>query len=191
MSSKVLLHKYFTYTAILFKIKFISGMKNRFTTLDIISCIEELKPVLSDLRVNNVYDCNSRTYLIKLQKPDKKYNLLIESGIRFHTTTFDWPKSSIPNGFSMKLRKHIRGKRLSSIDQLGGDRILILSFGEGEQFTYRLIVELYDKGNMILTDFYFNILHLLRFFSDEDDDVNIRTGEKYPIDFFQKLFINW
>ena len=35
---------------------------------------------------------------------------------------------------------------------------------------------------MILTDHEFQILHLLRFFSPEDEDVNLRTGEIYPIE---------
>ena len=35
---------------------------------------------------------------------------------------------------------------------------------------------------MILTDHEFKILHLLRFFSPEDEDVKIRTGEIYPIE---------
>ena len=39
-----------------------------------------------------------------LQKPEKKTMLLFESGARIHTTEFEWPKSSAPSGFSMKLR---------------------------------------------------------------------------------------
>ena len=34
--------------------------------------------------------------------------LLLESGIRFHTTQFVWPKSDSPSNFCIKLRKHIR-----------------------------------------------------------------------------------
>ena len=65
-----------------------------------------------------VYDIDNKTYLIKLQQPDKKVVLLIESGTRLHTTEFDWPKNPAPSGFSMKLRKHINNKRLESIKQV-------------------------------------------------------------------------
>ena len=51
-----------------------------------------------------VYDIDNKTYLIKLQQPDKKTVLLIESGTRLHTTEFEWPKNPAPSGFSMKLR---------------------------------------------------------------------------------------
>ncbi len=70
--------------------------------------------------------------------------LLIESAIRIHTTEFDWPKGLIPSGFAMKLRKHLKSRRLESIEQLGIDRIVDLQFGSGEA-AYHLIVELYDK----------------------------------------------
>lgn len=29
--------------------------------------------------------------------------LLVESGIRIHTTDYAWPKSNMPSGFSMKV----------------------------------------------------------------------------------------
>jgi predicted ribosome quality control (RQC) complex YloA/Tae2 family protein len=45
--------------------------------------------------------------------------LLLESGIRFHTTRFERDKADMPSGFSMKLRKHVRAKRLEDISQVG------------------------------------------------------------------------
>lgn len=33
--------------------------------------------------------------------------LLIESGIRVHTTTYDWPKNNNPSGFAMKVRARV------------------------------------------------------------------------------------
>ena len=117
-------------------------MKNRFTTLDIAASVSELRDLLLNLRVNNCYDCSNKIYLLKFQKPDVKHTLLIESGIRLHTTNFDWPKGSVPNGFSMKLRKHIRGKRLIDLKQLGTDRVVLMTFGEDE-FAFHLIIELY------------------------------------------------
>lgn len=42
-------------------------MKNRYTTLDVVAAVHDLKQYIG-MRVNNVYDVNSKTYLIKLQK---------------------------------------------------------------------------------------------------------------------------
>lgn len=55
------------------------------------------------MRVVQVYDIDARTYLLKLQKPDNKCVLLLESGSRIHTTDYEWPKSPAPSGFSMKV----------------------------------------------------------------------------------------
>ncbi|XP_073465416.1 ribosome quality control complex subunit NEMF-like isoform X2 [Aquarana catesbeiana] len=58
---------------------------------------------LLGMRVYNVYDVDNKTYLIRLQKPDSKAVVLVESGIRIHTTEFKWPKNMMPSGFAMKV----------------------------------------------------------------------------------------
>ena len=48
-----------------------------------------------------------------------------------------------------KLRKHIRSRRLESIEQLGMDRIVDMQFGSGEA-AYHVILELYDRVSVLL-----------------------------------------
>ncbi|XP_069806622.1 ribosome quality control complex subunit NEMF [Dendropsophus ebraccatus] len=156
-------------------------MKSRFNTIDIRAVISELSDSLLGMRVSNVYDVDTKTYLIRLQKPDAKAVLLVESGIRIHTTEFEWPKNMMPSGFAMKCRKHLRSRRLVSIKQLGVDRIVDFQFGSDEA-AYHLIVELYDRGNIVLTDYQYLILNILRFRTDEADDVKFAVREHYPVD---------
>ena len=40
------------------------------------------------MRVNKVYDVDKKTYIIKLQRPEDKRVLIIESGARIHSTRF-------------------------------------------------------------------------------------------------------
>ncbi|KFR05846.1 Nuclear export mediator factor Nemf, partial [Nipponia nippon] len=136
---------------------------------------------LLGMRVNNVYDVDNKTYLIRLQKPDCKATLLLESGIRIHTTEFEWPKNMMPSSFAMKCRKHLKTRRLVSVKQLGIDRIVDFQFGSDEA-AYHLIVELYDRGNIVLTDHEYVILNILRFRTDEADDVRFAVRERYPVD---------
>ncbi|XP_060789872.1 ribosome quality control complex subunit NEMF-like isoform X2 [Neoarius graeffei] len=133
------------------------------------------------MRVYNVYDIDNKTYLIRLQKPESKAVLLIESGIRIHSTDFEWPKNIMPSGFAMKCRKHLKSRRLVYIKQLGVDRIVDFQFGSDEA-AYHLIVELYDRGNIVLTDHEYTILNLLRFRTAEAEDVKIAVRERYPIE---------
>lgn len=59
------------------------------------------------------------------------------------------------------MRKHLKNKRLESLTQIGVDRIIDLKFGSNEA-AYHIILELYDRGNVILTDYEMTILYLLR-----------------------------
>jgi len=38
------------------------------------------------MRVNKIYDVDKKTYIIKLQKPEEKRVLIVESGARIHST---------------------------------------------------------------------------------------------------------
>lgn len=156
-------------------------MKSRFSTVDLRAVLAELNASLLGMRVNNVYDVDNKTYLIRLQKPDFKATLLLESGIRIHTTEFEWPKNMMPSSFAMKCRKHLKSRRLVSAKQLGVDRIVDFQFGSDEA-AYHLIIELYDRGNIVLTDYEYLILNILRFRTDEADDVRFAVRERYPID---------
>ncbi|NWV52359.1 NEMF factor, partial [Daphoenositta chrysoptera] len=156
-------------------------MKSRFSTVDVRAVLAELRQSLLGMRVNNVYDVDNKTYLIRLQKPDCKATLLLESGIRIHMTEFEWPKNMMPSSFAMKCRKHLKTRRLVSVGQLGIDRIVDLQFGSDEA-AYHLIVELYDRGNIVLTDHEYLILNILRFRTDEADDVRFAVRERYPVD---------
>lgn len=141
--------------------------------------VTELQRLIG-MRVNQVYDIDNKTYVIRLQRSEEKSVLLLESGNRFHTTQFEWPKNVAPSGFTMKLRKHLKNKRLEKLSQLGIDRIVDLQFGSGEA-AYHVILELYDRGNIVLTDYEWTILNVLRPHV-EGDKIRFAVKEKYPSD---------
>lgn len=133
------------------------------------------------MRVNQIYDIDNKTYLFRLHGGGsaEKVTLLIESGSRLHTTEFEWPKNVAPSGFSMKLRKHLKNKRLEHVAQVGADRIVDFQFGTGDA-AYHVLLELYDRGNVVLTDYEQTILYILRPHT-EADSVRFAVREKYPI----------
>lgn len=133
-------------------------------------------------RVNQIYDVDNKTYLFRMQGTGavEKVTLLIESGTRFHTTRFEWPKNMAPSGFSMKLRKHLKNKRLEKVQQMGSDRIVDFQFGTGDA-AYHVILELYDRGNVILTDYELTTLYILRPHT-EGENLRFAMREKYPVE---------
>lgn len=156
-------------------------MKSRFSTVDILAMVSELRETIVGMRVVQVYDVDNKTYLFKLNRHEEKAVLLMESGIRLHKTDYAWPKNMNPSGFSMKLRKHLKNKRIERIVQLGVDRIIDVQFGINEA-AYHVILELYDKGNIVLTDCDYVILNILRpRTTGTDDDVKFIVREKYPV----------
>ncbi|KAJ3271438.1 vacuolar membrane-associated protein iml1 [Terramyces sp. JEL0728] len=135
---------------------------------------------LSDPIIIDIYDINSRTLLLKFQKPDRKEMLLLESGVRIHTTNYVRNKEQTPSGFNMKLRKHLRSKRLNSFSQLGHDRRIDMEFGEKE-YSFHLIIEFFAAGNIILTDHEYRILSVLRNVDFKDQD-SIQVGNVYSLE---------
>ncbi|KAE9413439.1 hypothetical protein Angca_003740, partial [Angiostrongylus cantonensis] len=154
-------------------------MKSRFTTIDVSPAVNALK-ILGGARIINVYDINHKTYIMKLSSAKEKFLLLFESGIRIHRAYHDYQKSSFPSNFSVKLRKHLNNRRIFKVSQLGMDRIVDMQVDEGER-CFHVIVELYDRGNIVLTDSSYTILNILRPRSEKDTDVRLVVKERYPL----------
>ncbi|KAI8988444.1 fibronectin-binding protein A N-terminus-domain-containing protein [Mycotypha africana] len=131
-------------------------MKQRFNALDVRATVKNLKERLIGIRLQNVYDVNSKTFLFKFAKPDDKELVL--------------------------LRKHLRTRRVTNVRQLGVDRIVDFEFAGGEMgIGYHIICEFYASGNIILTDHEYRILALLRAVQPSEE-LKIAVGEIYNIE---------
>jgi hypothetical protein len=66
--------------------------------------VRDIQTKLVGLRVANVYDLTTKTYLLKLAKPDSKVFLVLESGVRIHSTGFSRETKDVPSVFTLKVR---------------------------------------------------------------------------------------
>ncbi|CAA0824105.1 zinc knuckle (CCHC-type) family protein [Striga hermonthica] len=163
-------------------------VKVRMNTADVAAEVKCLRRLIG-MRCSNVYDLSPKTYVFKLMSSSgvtesgesEKVLLLMESGVRLHTTEYMRDKSITPSGFTLKLRKHIRTRRLEDVRQLGYDRIILFQFGQGVNAHY-VILELYAQGNVILTDSEFTVLTLLRSHRDDDKGIAIMSRHRYPVE---------
>jgi predicted ribosome quality control (RQC) complex YloA/Tae2 family protein len=138
-------------------------MKDRFNIQDTYAIIKELQH-FNSYRVNNIYDIDNKTFLIKFDDFENKRKcfIIIKSGqFLYHIYNPPQERRKIPSSFCMKLRKHIKNKRLQSIDMLKCDRVIQLTFGSDEH-QFKLIIELFSVGNIILCDKENNMMSLLR-----------------------------
>ncbi|TKA30359.1 hypothetical protein B0A50_02586 [Salinomyces thailandicus] len=153
-------------------------MKQRFSSLDVRVIAHELSAALVSLRLANIYDLSSRIFLLKFAKPDHREQLLIDSGFRCHLTTFARSTAAAPSAFVARLRKFLRTRRVTKVEQVGTDRVLEIQFSEGQ---YRLFLEFYAGGNIVLTDADLTILGLLRNVSEGAEHEQYRLGLKYDL----------
>jgi predicted ribosome quality control (RQC) complex YloA/Tae2 family protein len=154
--------------------------KGKLNMLDVRAIIKELRHKLIGLRLANLYNLNNKTYLLKFsghivginehKETDAiKQQLIIESGVRIHTTAYSREHDKLPSNFAVKLRKHIRLLRLENIQQLGVDRVIDLQFGHDSK-AYHILLELYAQGNVILTNHLYEIIMVLRVHNYEDSN---------------------
>jgi predicted ribosome quality control (RQC) complex YloA/Tae2 family protein len=99
----------------------------------------ELQPLVGRF-FDKFYELRDGVFRLKFGRE----NIIIELGVRLHLTKYIEEAPAASN-FTMKLRKELKGKKLSAISQSGKDRILIFDF-EGTQ----VIAEMFGEGNLVL-----------------------------------------
>ncbi|KAF4335836.1 RNA-binding ous to eukaryotic snRNP [Fusarium beomiforme] len=154
-------------------------MKQRFSSLDVKIIAHELQERLVTLRLSNVYDLSSKILLLKFAKPDNKKQLVIDTGFRCHLTKFARTTAAAPSAFVARLRKFLKTRRLTSVRQVGTDRVLEFEFSDGQ---YRLFLEFFASGNIILTDADLKILALARTVSEGEGQEPQRVGLQYSLE---------
>ena len=127
---------------------------------DVRAEVAELSALLP-LWIGKIYQYDTASFGFRLNGEEKARHLLfVEKGVRAHLTAELPPAPKNPSGFSMYLRKYIEGGKVLSIEQKGIERVIIISIGKGPQ-EYKLIIELFDEGNLIFTDKDFKIINAL------------------------------
>ncbi|TVY33891.1 Ribosome quality control complex subunit, partial [Lachnellula occidentalis] len=154
-------------------------MKQRFSSIDVKVIAHELANALTTLRVSNIYDLSSKIFLVKFAKPEHKQQIIIDSGFRCHLTEYSRATAAEPSDFVKRLRKYLKTRRVTSVAQIGTDRIIEFQFSDGQ---YKMFLEFYASGNIILTDKELNILALLRIVKEGEAQEELRVGLKYSLE---------
>jgi predicted ribosome quality control (RQC) complex YloA/Tae2 family protein len=151
--------------------------KKDFTSFDLHAVVHELKDKLLDARVNNVYQLDAKTLLLKLHKVNEPpMRLVLEAGRRMHLTSYSLEKPQTPPAFCMTLRKYLPGAWISNLEQYEFERVVTFQF-KAKEGTLQLILELFGEGNFILAKENGEILQAL--FFKRMRDRNIVRNEVY------------
>jgi predicted ribosome quality control (RQC) complex YloA/Tae2 family protein len=117
--------------------------------------VEELDDLLTNARVERVYQGSEGGFYILLNRERKKFILLLSpdrSISRLHLVSAKPAARNPPHGFILFLRSHVSGARVTGVGLVNQDRVVEIRFSrQGKE--YRLIFELFgSSANLVLLD---------------------------------------
>ena len=139
-----------------------------FSSVDIFYLLKELQ--LEGAKIDQIYQPGD--ILIRVHIPNEGKKILRITKRFFFLTDFK-EEQAAPKGFCTFLRKTLLNGRIRKIEQVGFERIIKITIEKMEK--YHMYIELYSKGNIILTDKDDIIIVPLH----QDKRNNIFKGNKY------------
>ncbi|MDO8511151.1 MAG: NFACT family protein [Nanoarchaeota archaeon] len=157
--------------------------KKSISSLELAALVNELQFLVNG-KVSQIYHPESKVLLLQLHAPGRGKQLLKIISGKWLCLTQQKESALKPSGFCMQLRKYIDNAIIKNLYQQGSERVVIFELEKMER--YFLIIELFSKGNIILTDAKNVIITALE--NQEWKDRTIKPKEKYV---FPPLEINW
>ncbi len=157
--------------------------KKSISSLELTVLVQELQPIVHS-KISQIYHQQDKEVLLQLHLPGKGKHLLRIIPGKFLCLTNKKETTTTPTGFCMQLRKHLDGAFLQSLSQPGSERIVVLKLEKKN--TFYLIIELFSKGNIIVTDEQYLIIGVLE--QQTWKDRTLKPGEKY---IFPAAAVDW
>lgn len=126
-------------------------MKYTITALDIHFLVQEFQKLISS-KVDKIYQSSKDEFLFMLHVPNSgKVILRINLPKYIFLTDYKGDVPDQPSHFCMFLRKYLANARVREVSQLGFERVICLLL-EKKEGKYRMYIELFSNGNIILCD---------------------------------------
>ncbi len=149
------------------------------SNVDIYTISNELNNLLSGARVDKSFQPTKDIVVMRFHVPGTgRIDLVMQCGFRIHTSQYPLENPTTPPTFPMLLRKRIKGAHVESIKQHNFDRVVEIKVKKDKYYT--IIVELFDKGNIILLDDENNIILPLKRKQWSHRDISSKKEYKFP-----------
>lgn len=125
-------------------------------------------------RIDQFYEINTNRFRIKLKGKENTVNLICNLPYTINKTGY-MEKNEETTAFSSHIRKLIDNSIIKEVKQLNNDRIIIFSLEKGNKFN--IIIELFGKGNFIITDDKMKVL--LAYNKQISKDRVVKINEEY------------
>jgi len=123
--------------------------KKNISSIELAALINELQ-ILVKGKVSQIYHQEKKELLFQLHAPGKGKRLVKIVPGKYLCFTNKKETPTRPSGFCMLLRKYLSNAFIKKIYQKEAERIVVFELEKQEKFY--LIIELFSKGNLILTD---------------------------------------
>ncbi len=157
--------------------------KKGVSSVELAALIEELQSLVRG-KVSQIYHQEKKELLLQMHAPGEGKKLLKVVPGKFLCLTTDKKAPLRPTGFCMQLRKYLGNAFVKKIEQKGSERIVV--FELERKGTFFLIVELFSKGNIVLTDSAMEIIAVLQWQKWKDRVVKPKEKYVFPAEGF-----NW
>ncbi len=151
--------------------------KPELPSLEVAAVVKELQ-VLVGSKIDQIYEAEDNEYIIQCHPRGKEKILLKIKPSAYLYITSKKPETATPKTFCMQLRKHIAGGIITAVNQIDAQRIVEITLGKTEQ--QKLTVELFSKGNLILSDDKNAIIGLLERQSWQSRELRPRATYQLP-----------
>ncbi|MDP3698301.1 MAG: NFACT family protein [Nanoarchaeota archaeon] len=157
--------------------------KKSISSLELAALVNEMQFLIKG-KFDQIYHQERDQLLLQLHVPSKGKKLLKIIPGKFLALTSAKETALKPSSFCMQLRKYLSNAFIKNFYQKDSERIVIFELEKMEN--YFLIIELFSKGNIVLTDKNNVIIAALE--NQEWKDRTVKPKEKYV---FPPLEINW
>jgi len=123
--------------------------KKNISSIELAALINELQCLIKG-KFSQIYHQEKKELLFQLHAPGKGKKLVKIIPGKFLCFTNKKETPTRPSGFCMLLRKYLSNAFIKAIYQKEAERIVIFELEKQEKFY--LIIELFSKGNLVLTD---------------------------------------
>ena len=149
------------------------------SNVDIYTISDELNNLLSGARVDKSFQPTKDIVVMRFHVPGTgRIDLVMQCGSRIHTSQYPLENPTTPPTFPMLLRKRIKGAHVESVKQHNFDRVVEINVKKDKYYT--IIVELFDKGNIILLDDENNIILPLKRKHWSNRDISSKKEYIFP-----------
>ena len=140
--------------------------------------VNEIVSKIDGYYVSNIYGISRDSLLFKLHHPEKPDILLMFSTLGLWITEIKIEQIE-ENRLVKRLRNDLLRSRISSIKQIGAERIIYVTFSTFDQ-EFVLIGEFFGDGNIILCDKNMKILALLHSIDVRHRKLNVGLNYEPP-----------